>query len=156
MTASMVFYAPNRVTHPGVNNQPYAAVIAFFFASLAWYVHSPSILTGCVLGFAGYWSGTGLQHTANHGGLCQNAKWNQVWGWFGCDVLLGKSSLEWRYHHMVSHHSYCNDHEMDQDVYTSFPIMRLDDSQEWSWFHKVGLYELNPVAVQAESSGHIA
>ena len=53
-----------------------------------------------------------MQHTANHGGLCLDAKWNQVWGWFGCDVLLGKSSLEWRYHHMVSHHSYCNDHQM--------------------------------------------
>ena len=40
---------------------------------------TPSILTGCVLGMAGYWSGTGLQHTANHGGLCQSSWWNQAW-----------------------------------------------------------------------------
>ena len=39
-----------------------AAVIAFFFASLAWYVHSPSILTGCVLGFAG----KGRVHSLTH------------------------------------------------------------------------------------------
>ena len=42
-----------------------------------------------------------MQHTANHGGLCKNARWNEVWGWFGSDVLIGKSSIEWRYHHMV-------------------------------------------------------
>ena len=113
-----------------------AAVLAFFVASLAWYVHSPSILSGCVLGIAGYWSGTGLQHTANHGGLCLSSWWNQAWGWFGSDVVIGKASLEWRYHHMVSHHSYCNDHERDQDVYTSFPLIRLDENQQWSWFHK--------------------
>ena len=113
-----------------------AAVLAFFVASLAWYVHSPSILSGCVLGIAGYRSGTGLQHTANHGGLCLSSWWNQAWGWFGSDVVIGKASLEWRYHHMVSHHSYCNDHERDQDVYTSFPLIRLDENQQWSWFHK--------------------
>ena len=37
---------------------------------------------------------------------------------------------------MVSHHSYCNDHERDQDVYTSFRLIRLDESQPWSWFHR--------------------
>ena len=113
-----------------------AAVLAFFAASLAWYVSDPTIASGCALGLAGYWSGTGLQHTANHGGLCLSSWWNQAWGWFGSDVVIGKSSLEWRYHHMVSHHSYCNDHERDQDVYTSFPLIRLDESQPWSWFHR--------------------
>ena len=113
-----------------------AVVLACFAASLAWYVSDPTIASGCALGLAGYWSGTGLQHTANHGGLCLSSWWNQAWGWFGSDVVIGKSSLEWRYHHMVSHHSYCNDHERDQDVYTSFPLIRLDESQPWSWFHR--------------------
>ena len=36
-----------------------AVVLAFFAAALVCYVHSPSILTGCVLGVAAYWSGTG-------------------------------------------------------------------------------------------------
>lgn len=111
------------------------AVVIFFFASHLWYVTRPSVCAGFVLGLAGYWSGTGLQHTANHGGLCLNSKLNQFWGWFGSDVIIGKSSLEWRYHHTVSHHSYCNDASKDQDVYTSFPLIRLDDSQPWFWYH---------------------
>ena len=111
------------------------AVAIFFFASHLWYITSPSVYAGFVLGIAGYWSGTGLQHTANHGGLCLSSKWNQFWGWFGSDVIIGKSSLEWRYHHTVSHHSYCNDASKDQDVYTSFPLIRLDESQPWFWYH---------------------
>ena len=107
----------------------------FFFASHLWYITSPSVYAGFVLGIAGYWSGTGLQHTANHGGLCLSSKWNQFWGWFGSDVIIGKSSLEWRYHHTVSHHSYRNDASKDQDVYTSFPLIRLDESQPWFWYH---------------------
>lgn len=43
------------------------AVAIFFFASHLWYITSPSVYAGFVLGIAGYWSGTGLQHTANHG-----------------------------------------------------------------------------------------
>ena len=113
-----------------------AAVLIFSIAALVWYIKDPCLLSGCALGFAGYWSGTGLQHTANHGGLCKSSFWNQFWGWFGSDVIIGKSSLEWRYHHMVSHHSYCNDHERDQDVYTSFPLIRLDESQPWAWHHQ--------------------
>mmetsp|Transcript_15767 Transcript_15767/g.61526 ORF Transcript_15767/g.61526 Transcript_15767/m.61526 type:complete len:450 (-) Transcript_15767:3282-4631(-) len=112
-----------------------AAVVAFFFTSLSFYIACPSIATGIILGLAGYWSGTGLQHTANHGGLCRSSSWNQFWGWFGSDVVIGKSSLEWRYHHTVSHHSYCNDINRDQDVYTSFPLIRLDETQPWSWYH---------------------
>jgi fatty acid desaturase (delta-4 desaturase) len=77
-----------------------------------------------------------LQHTANHGGLAKSGFWNQFWGWLGNDVAIGKSSVEWRYHHMVSHHSYCNDADLDQDVYTALPLLRLDPSQELKWFHR--------------------
>ena len=52
--------------------------------------YRPPSSLAVMLGFAGYWAGTGLQHTANHGGLCQSARWNEFWGWFGCDILLGK------------------------------------------------------------------
>ena len=37
---------------------------------------------------------------------------------------------------MVSHHSYCNDADLDQDVYTALPLLRLDPSQELKWFHR--------------------
>ena len=49
-----------------------AAVLIFSIAALVWYIKDPCLLSGCALGFAGYWSGTGLQHTANHGGLCKS------------------------------------------------------------------------------------
>jgi acyl-lipid (7-3)-desaturase (Delta-4 desaturase) len=113
-----------------------AVVVAFFIGALARFWYKPDALSGCVLGLAGYWSGTGLQHTANHGGLTKSGFWNQFWGWLGNDVFIGKSSIEWRYHHMVSHHSYCNDAELDQDVYTALPLLRLDPSQELKWFHR--------------------
>ena len=112
------------------------AVVAFFVFALWTYWQTPTIATGCLLGLAGYWSGTGLQHTANHGGLAKSGFWNQFWGWLGNDVAIGKSSVEWRYHHMVSHHSYCNDADLDQDVYTALPLLRLDPSQELKWFHR--------------------
>ena len=111
-------------------------VILCYAVALYMFNMNPTVLTGMFLGFSAYWSGTGLQHTANHGGLTQSGFVNAIWGWFGCDVILGKSSIEWRYHHMVSHHSYCNEATRDQDVYTSFPLMRLDESLEWKWFHK--------------------
>ena len=110
-------------------------VILCYAVALYTFNMNPTVLTGMFLGFSAYWSGTGLQHTANHGGLTQSGFVNAIWGWFGCDVILGKSSIEWRYHHMVSHHSYCNEATRDQDVYTSFPLMRLDESLEWKWFH---------------------
>jgi acyl-lipid (7-3)-desaturase (Delta-4 desaturase) len=111
-------------------------VILCYLVAVYMFNKNPSVLTGVFLGFSAYWSGTGLQHTANHGGLTQSGFMNAIWGWFGCDVILGKSSIEWRYHHMVSHHSYCNESTLDQDVYTSHPLMRLDEAMEWKWFHK--------------------
>jgi len=111
-------------------------VVLTYVAAMVAYWRAPSTLTGCALGLAGYWSGTGLQHTANHGGLAKSGFWNQFWGWLGNDVAIGKSSVEWRYHHMVSHHSYCNDADLDQDVYTALPLLRLDPSQELKWFHR--------------------
>ena len=111
-------------------------VLAFYIAAMVAYWRNPTLMSGCVLGLAGYWSGTGLQHTANHGGLTKSSFWNQFWGWLGNDVAIGKSSVEWRYHHMVSHHSYCNDADLDQDVYTALPLLRLDPSQELKWFHR--------------------
>ena len=37
---------------------------------------------------------------------------------------------------MVSHHSYCNDHELDQDTYSASPMLRMDHNQPHLWFHK--------------------
>ena len=46
-----------------------------------------------------------------------------------------RSSLVWRFHHHVSHHMFPNDDELDQDTYTSYPLMRLDaKAQPWKWY----------------------
>eukprot|EP01097_Dermamoeba_algensis_P001116 TRINITY_DN141_c0_g1_i1.p1 TRINITY_DN141_c0_g1~~TRINITY_DN141_c0_g1_i1.p1 ORF type:complete len:256 (+),score=50.74 TRINITY_DN141_c0_g1_i1:561-1328(+) len=52
------------------------------------------------------------------------------------DDIIGGSSLVWRYHHHVSHHAYTNDVELDQDVHSSYPILRLHEEQEYKWHHK--------------------
>ena len=41
-----------------------------------------------------------------------------------------------QYHHNVSHHVHCNDHDMDEDVYSAYPVLRLDDRMEPKWYHK--------------------
>jgi len=99
-----------------------------FLTDPAWY-------TGLLLGWALVWTGTGLQHTANHGCLTRWPALNYLLG-LTDDLFPGGSSLVWRYHHQVSHHAYCNDTALDQDVFSSFPLMRFDESMELKWFHR--------------------
>ena len=61
-----------------------------------------------------------VQHTLHHPNV-------------GC---VRGSSLVWRYHHMVSHHVYCNDDVYDMDVFSTAPIFRLDVNQPKLWYHK--------------------
>ena len=35
-----------------------------------------------------------------------------------------------------SHHIHCNDNALDQDVFTSMPLIRFDARRERKWFHK--------------------
>ena len=65
---------------------------------------------------------------AGAGGLSSSCLLNWIVG-LTDDLVPGGSSLVWRYHHQVGHHPYCNDPHMDQDVYSSFPFMRLDATQ---------------------------
>eukprot|EP00812_Abedinium_dasypus_P011815 NODE_535_length_1494_cov_297.237665.p2 GENE.NODE_535_length_1494_cov_297.237665~~NODE_535_length_1494_cov_297.237665.p2 ORF type:complete len:291 (+),score=81.88 NODE_535_length_1494_cov_297.237665:213-1085(+) len=88
-----------------------------------------------VLGWTLCWIGTGVQHTANHGGLTKNTRLGYLIGLLN-DLAVGGSSIVWRYHHQVSHHAYCNDLALDQDVHSSFPVIRLDSQQQWRPFHR--------------------
>jgi len=99
------------------------------------FVVYPSLLTGIILGLSLCWIGLAIQHTANHGGLVKDP---HVGYWLGLlnDVGPGGSSLVWRYHHQVSHHAYCNDVVLDQDAHSSYPILRLDKSQQLQPWHK--------------------
>jgi len=53
------------------------------------------------------------------------------------DLATGGSSIVWRYHHQVAHHAYCNDINLDPDAFSSFPVVRLDSSQQWQPYHRL-------------------
>lgn len=110
-------------------------VIITWIVCALWFVSYPSIWSGTCLGLALCWVGTGIQHTANHGGLLKDTKWEYMLGLLD-DIAVGGSSLCWRYHHNVTHHAYCNDVDLDPDTYTSFPLIRLDSSQKLHAYHR--------------------
>lgn len=109
------------------------AVLGFAVAAYAVYCAVPGMLSGALLGCAGAWIGLTVQHCGNHGAMSTKPWVNNMMGW-GMD-LIGGSSLMWRYHHQVSHHLHCNDTDMDEDVYSSFPLMRFDARLPKYWFH---------------------
>lgn len=136
--------ATGSVSARGVPMWHFLTVIASWLLAATWFVSRPSIVSGLVLGWTLAWIGTGVQHTANHGGLTQNTTLGYLLGLLN-DIATGGSSIVWRYHHQVSHHSYCNDLELDQDVHSSHPLIRLDSSQQWQWYHKFQMF-YGPVA----------
>ena len=111
-----------------------AAVLGFAATALAAYTAAPSLATGAVLGLAGAWIGLTVQHCGNHGAMSTSPLVNQLMG-FG-DDLIGGSSLAWQYHHQVSHHVHCNDDAFDEDVFSSFPLLRFDVRQPRAWYHR--------------------
>jgi fatty acid desaturase (delta-4 desaturase) len=122
----------------GARGVPYshqAAVIGTWLLAASAFVLKPHPITGVALGFSMCWIGLAIQHTANHGGLHKNPKIGYLLGLLN-DVGPGGSSLVWRYHHQVSHHSYCNDVVLDQDAHSSFPLMRLEKSQKVESWHQ--------------------
>lgn len=127
--------ATGSVGARGVPTWHFVTVILFWLFAAAWFMLKPSILSGIMLGCSLAWIGTGVQHTANHGGLSRNTSLNYIMGLLN-DAAVGGSSLVWRYHHQVSHHAYCNDLTLDQDTYSSYPIMRLDSNQQWQPHHR--------------------
>jgi fatty acid desaturase (delta-4 desaturase) len=124
-----------KATSRGVPAWHYMSVIITWLSTATWFVYQPCTPSAMALGLALCWIGTGVQHTANHGGLSFNPTLNYLLGLLD-DVASGGSSIVWRYHHQVSHHAYCGDMKLDQDAYSSFPIMRLDSSQEWHPMHR--------------------
>jgi fatty acid desaturase (delta-4 desaturase) len=119
----------------GVPVSYFSPVLITWAVVATWFVLAPSAINAVLMGLSLIWIGLAVQHTANHGGLCVSGTWGYLLGLMN-DIGPGGSSLCWRYHHQVSHHCYCNDVSMDQDVFSSFPFLRLDDSQKLQWFHR--------------------
>ena len=97
-------------------------IVAYSIASFALYVALPNVLTGILCGLGGAWLGLTVQHCGNHGAMSTKEWVNQALGL--TDDLSGGSSLMWRYHHQVSHHIHCNDEEVDEDVFSPYPLLR--------------------------------
>jgi acyl-lipid (7-3)-desaturase (Delta-4 desaturase) len=104
----------------------WAALAVLTYAAAAWclYCTAPNILTGGLLGLGGAWVGLTVQHCGNHGAMSTSPTINNLMG--ACSDLVGGSSLMWRYHHQVSHHVHANDDALDEDVFSSFPLLRFD------------------------------
>merc|ERR1711924_153411 len=114
----------------------WAAVIIVGYWCLAYslYAGMPNLVTGILLGLGGAWLGLTVQHCGNHGAMSTKVWVNKFLGLM--DDLSGGSSLMWRSHHQVSHHIHCNDDEMDEDVFSSYPVVRFDHRMPQRWWHK--------------------
>mmetsp|Transcript_40640 Transcript_40640/g.107446 ORF Transcript_40640/g.107446 Transcript_40640/m.107446 type:complete len:684 (+) Transcript_40640:69-2120(+) len=112
-----------------------AAVLVSWSLVAVWFLARPSCLNGSLVGLTMCWVGLAVQHTANHGGIAKSTNLGYLLGLLN-DVIPGGSSLVWRYHHQVSHHSYCNDVALDQDAHSSFPLLRMDRSQKLEPYHR--------------------
>jgi fatty acid desaturase (delta-4 desaturase) len=116
-----------------------SCVMVYWLASIWAVVHYNTLFAGVLAGLGAAWIGFGVQHTANHGGLTDYPLINRILG-FTDDLACNGSSLVWRYHHHVSHHVYTNDVSKDQDVYSSFPMLRFDLAQKREWYHAFQVY----------------
>jgi len=105
-----------------------AAVLGYYY-----YIFNNSALSGVILGLVAAHLGLTFNHCGNHGGLTKYPTINFIFGF--ADDLIGGSSLVWSYHHHISHHVYCNDHQKDQDVYTALPFLRFDKRQPRKWYN---------------------
>eukprot|EP00932_Pfiesteria_piscicida_P008438 SRR837773.18865.p1 GENE.SRR837773.18865~~SRR837773.18865.p1 ORF type:complete len:679 (-),score=327.35 SRR837773.18865:35-2071(-) len=112
-----------------------ASVVAGWATAATLLTLRPSVWTGALTGLSMCWVGLAIQHTANHGGLSKNTTLGYLMGLLD-DIIPGGSSMVWRYHHQVSHHTYCNDVVLDQDAHSSFPMIRMDHSQKVEWYHR--------------------
>jgi fatty acid desaturase (delta-4 desaturase) len=128
-------YCTGKNSSRGVPAWHILSVVGTWLVCATWFVLRPSVVAALFLGFALAWVGTGVQHTANHGGLWKNTTLNYLTGLLD-DIATGGSSIVWRYHHQVGHHAYCNDLALDPDTYSSFPLVRLDSSQQWQPYHR--------------------
>lgn len=76
--------------------------------------------------------GLSIQHDANHGALSPNPMVNRVCGLL--DDLIGGSALMWRHQHNIAHHAHPNDHELDADTVSNFPLIRMNPILPVRWY----------------------
>lgn len=94
-------------------------------------------MTGLMLGMI--LVGFCVQHDANHGAYFRTHRLNHLLGW-SADALLGFSSYVWRTKHNVSHHTYTNVDEYDDDI-TQVPFARFMPSQRpRPWYRLQHIY----------------
>lgn len=121
-------------------------ILGYFVAAYTFYAMAPGLLSGFLTGLGGAWLGLTVQHCGNHGAMSTKVWVNKALGLM--DDVSGGSSLMWRYHHQVSHHVHCNDDEMDEDVWSSYPLMRFDSRlprKPWHRFQHIYMWLAFPI-----------
>jgi fatty acid desaturase (delta-4 desaturase) len=76
--------------------------------------------------------GLSIQHDANHGAFSPYPTLNR---WVGLlDDLIGGSALMWRHQHNIAHHAHPNDHDLDADTISNFPLIRMNPILPVRWY----------------------
>jgi len=103
--------------------------------TLEYYCYSnkyPNILI-IILGWLYALIGLNIQHDANHGALSKKPYINRLFGL--TQDYIGGSSIDWIIHHIVYHHQYTNQLDMDPDIEPGIMI-RLHDKFTQLYIHK--------------------
>ncbi len=110
-------------------------IILFLTICIEFYYHYYNYSVYCVilLGFLYGLIGLNIQHDANHGALSKKPWVNKLLG--TSQDFIGGSSLDWIIHHIVYHHPYTNQLELDPDIDPG-SLLRLHNMKEKLKYHK--------------------
>ena len=128
-----------------------ATILFAWVTSLFYMAVYGSFAAAVALGISASLIGTCIMHDGCHGAYSTNAFVNRLMG-FGMD-LIGASTYCWEAHHNTGHHPFTNlvtandgdkkeagkkvvTQENDPDVFSSYPLMRMNPYDEWRPHHR--------------------
>lgn len=102
-----------------------------YFIFYKWYL---SALLGLFYAFIGL----NIQHDANHGAISKNPYINYILGL--SQNWIGGSAISWKHQHVVQHHVYTNDTELDPDI-SGTTLLRLNPMRVYNnWYQFQYIY----------------
>jgi fatty acid desaturase (delta-4 desaturase) len=131
---------PNRGFAPSSYWVKLTLLVGFAFA-VEWHLLFVyrSIAGALFLGWLYALIGLNVQHDANHGAISKNGTVNWFFGLF--QDYIGGSSILWLQEHVVLHHLFCNDTELDPDIALGAPAIRLNPTHgHLPWYTYQHLY----------------
>lgn len=111
---------------------------------LFWWLRNPTILNSALVAFIQVTYSFNIFHTRHHkgGNLFRNKFLNDLTSpfYYVVDNTWAINTKVWRKTHQGEHHLYTNDHVEDHDVAQPHPLIRLNDEQEYKWYHAYQTY----------------